>query len=130
MGHGILVSCKKCDYSKEFKIGVREMYTSLEKVQKKLHYTRRTKVKEILDNHDIKDTDYAHELYHCSSCHSLYERFHIKIIYDDNQIYETAHSCTMCGKILVRIKQEEVPKLSCSRCGESALKADMAFDWD
>ena len=130
MGHGILVSCENCQYSKEFELGVGMQYLSLENVQNQIHYTRRTKVKEILGNHDIKDTDYAHELYHCRSCHSLYERFHIKILYDNNQIYETAHACSMCGKILVRIKEEEVSKMPCCSCGGCSLKVEMAFYWD
>ena len=130
MGHGIAVSCENCDYSKEFELGVGMMYSSLEMVQDKLHYTRRPKVKEILDNHDVKDTDYSHELYHCRSCHSLFERFHVRIVYDNDQTYETAYACSKCGKLLVRIKEEDVPKMPCYSCGEYALKIDVAFHWD
>ncbi len=105
-------------------------YFSLENVQNQIHYTRRPKVKEILDNHEVKHTDYAHTLYYCRSCHSLYERFHIKILYDDDQIYETAHSCSKCGKLLVRIREEEIPQLPCSSCGEFELKMERSFYWD
>lgn len=130
MGHGIIVSCENCDDSKKFKLGVGEMYTSLEKVQKKLHYTRRPKVKVILNNFDVKDTDYAHELYHCSRCHSLYERFRVRIVYDDDRIYETAYPCTKCGKQRDRIKEEGVPKMPCCSCGEFASRVDVHLCWD
>ena len=130
MGYGILITCKNCDYSKEFELGIGENYSSLEVVQKQLHYTRRSKVKEILENHDVKGTDYAHELYHCPICHSLYEQFYIKIVYDNNQIYETGFGCSNCGKVLKRLREEDVPKYPCCNCGEFTLKVERSFYWD
>lgn len=130
MGYGICISCQNCDYSEQFALGIGEMSSSLENIQEQPHYTKHPEVKEILNNFDVKDTDYAHELYHCHSCHSLYERFRVRIVYDDDRIYETAYACSKCGKLLNRIKEEGVPKLPCCSCGRCALKVDVAFCWD
>lgn len=140
MGHGIIVECNHCRENGEapyivecFQLGIGMMYSSLENVIDLLHYTRRPKVLDILNNHAVADTDYSHELYHCPRCHRLYERFHVKIIYivdDEEKVYETSYACPKCKTPMQIITEDDLPQIPCSSCGEKALQVIETMCWD
>ncbi len=130
MGHGIEVKCKHCHRTETFQLGVGMMYSSLENVIDRLHYKRRKQVKEILQQHQVNKTNFTHELYHCTLCHSLYGRFHVKIIYDNDQVYMTSYACGQCGNQLELISENDVTQIPCSRCSEKVLQVTQNLLWD
>lgn len=131
MGSGINVSCESCDYNKEFFLGIGELYSSLENVINCIHYRRRPEVLDILQNHKVDQCYYEHKLYGCSNCAGLYERFYVKINYDDGKVYETDFMCGKCKTALVEVKDiGEVNNRPCPECSQQTLRVHEHLDWD
>lgn len=138
MGSGISILCQNCGYEKSFMLGIGMMYSSLENVIDLVHYTRRKRILDILQNHkvlkheDIWDNPlYEHRLYRCIDCNQLYERFYVKIEYNDNKIYETKFKCSKCKNELKAVENEEnVKKYPCPECGKKELHIHGELLWD
>jgi hypothetical protein len=130
MGHGITITCQFCSYSHEFTLGVGMEYSSLEKVIDIIPRSKRPDVQKIMDNHNIKQTQKAHELFQCQICNRLYDIFYVKIIYDNDQVYETDYRCYRCGGPLVLRNENDLSKLPCPRCGGEGLSASETMLWD
>lgn len=143
MGEGFSVQCQVCDYSKEFMLGVGMAYGSLENVFNNIHHTRRAKILDLLNNHELpvyiddytRNPLYEHLLYSCSKCHELYERFYVKILFGDEgqeETYETVFSCGKCKEPLSKAseKKKDIEKRKCPSCGAKKLKKKNQFFWD
>jgi hypothetical protein len=130
MGHGITISCQFCSYSREFTLGVGMEYFSLKNVMNILPQSKRLDVKKILDYHRIKETDYSHELFQCRDCNRLYDKFHVKIIYDDDQFYETDYRCNKCDGPLILKSENDLPQMPCPKCGGEGLNSELSLMWD
>jgi hypothetical protein len=87
MGHGITVECGNCHKSKQYILGVGELYDSLQNVTSSLHFPYRYEVEKILNNHSVKKTSFSHELYLCEKCYRMYARFYVRIDYDEDKSY-------------------------------------------
>ncbi len=87
MGHGIIIECKNCSRTETFMLGVGMGYSSLEKVIGFLESSKeKREVEKILNEHDVKKTDYSNELYVCPDCFQLFGGLHIRIEYDDDLV--------------------------------------------
>jgi hypothetical protein len=131
MGSEITVECTNCHSAKSFTLGVGFLYSSLRSVMNVIHYKRRPLISEILDNHDVHATDYEHRIYRCPKCNRLYERFYVKILYDQNDVYETIFRCGKCRITLEQVKDEmEASSYPCAFCGQKALLVKEDLLWD
>jgi DNA-directed RNA polymerase subunit RPC12/RpoP len=130
MGHGITVECGNCHKSKQYILGVGELYDSLQNVTSSLHFPYRHEVEEILNNHLVKQTSFFNELYLCEKCYRLYARFYVRIDYDEDKSYVTQYECSKCEELLKSISEEEIPLIPCAKCGKKALTARMSMLWD
>ncbi len=130
MGQGIIVQCENCSDSNEYMIGVGMMYSSLKKVVDFLDYSKKKRVKSILESNEVIDSDYSHELYHCSHCNAITEHFYLRVNYATNQVYETLYICGKCRVNLNKIEIDALLQLPCSKCGGKKLKADENILWD
>ena len=142
MGCGILVRCRHCEANpaeemgpyigEVFQLGVGMMYSSLENVIDPLHYTRRSQVLDILHNHLVEDTECYHAMFHCPKCHRLHNRFYVKIVYDHDQVDETAYNCSKCRTRLEVIEEDDLSDIPCAECGQKTQYVDEEYMlmWD
>jgi phage FluMu protein Com len=105
-------------------------YAGLIYVMDRIHHKRRAIIKDILNNHMICDTEYEHDLFHCEKCGKLYERFYVRIEYDDNEVYESVFKCKQCQTILRRVPEEDHRSLECPSCKQATLTTNEYLDWD
>jgi DNA-directed RNA polymerase subunit RPC12/RpoP len=91
----------------------------------------KVQISEILKYHKVNEENFTHNIYICNKCGNLYERFFVKLNYDDNQIFETVFSCYKCRKPLFLVENEEVlEKMPCPKCKNKALHIDTSILWD
>jgi hypothetical protein len=146
----IEISCQSCDYKKDFYLGVGVMYSSLESVWNVILLRSRQDVKSILANFTVTSTDFAHELYHCTNCNEIYEKFWVKIDFktstNEEKTYETKFKCPQCYKELSLVRKAEetedeeksdaelytpfIAVLPCLSCGEEVLSSRTIGHWD
>ncbi len=142
MGSSYSISCKSCDYTDSFIIGIGMMYaphnlTDFESENPLLPSLIRSKktvdfIKELLkDKNAIIADDYGHEIYHCTKCGEFYGRFFIHLDYDSGS-FEVEYKCPKCKVILepidydtpdddCDIKRVNLAKYPCPKCGKHAL---------
>ena len=119
-------------------LGIGMMYSSLENVIDLVHYARRKKILDILQNHEVNKHEgiwgnpfYEHRLYRCIDCNQLYGRFYVKIEYNDNKSYETKFKCSKCKTKLKAVENERnVIKYPCPLCGRKELHIHRELLWD
>ena len=129
MGHGITVECTNCNYQETFMLGVGMKYSSLLNVLALVSKQRRDRVIELYQNHDIHNVNYGHELFICSKCNTLAERFDFLITFDDDQIYRPYFRCSKCQTKITRFNGS-IEDLECSTCREKALMHFESMLWD
>ena len=152
MGTGVTISCKNCDYSDGFSVGIGMLYGSLRilldfSLKGSLNHIKRKELIDLLDNHNADenncgDTNFGHEILRCDKCNNLVERFHVKMLYDGDKVYETLYRCSKCRNKLtlfddyyIDFRLSECPDLTipCPKCGETALFFDSdtgSLCWD
>jgi len=112
-------------------------YGSLAHVIDLVHYTRRKKIRDILHNHTVipgswehPNPYYTHSCYRCDKCNRLYNRFYVKIQYDNDFIYETIFKCNLCKNQLKEFDPASISDLQCPKCGKTSLITSGEMDWD
>lgn len=141
MGSNTEIACQNCDYKEEFIIGIGMMYfqpnlTSIEGESALLPDIIKSKkiqlhIRKLVEdkNATIPNT-YGHDIYHCKSCNSFYNRFFIHLDFDGGS-FEPEYSCPKCKKKLELVdytiiseeefspeKEWSFSKHSCPKCGE------------
>lgn len=120
-------------------MGVGMLYFDLRHVINCIHYRSRKTVVEILDNHSVHSIEFEHRLFECPRCDTLHSRFHVRIVYDEGQIYETHFKCRRCRSQLRPAERtgeafleyaRAVDSYSCRKCGEKALETNGVVLWD
>lgn len=150
MGTSYEISCKECDYSKRFIIGIGMMYdlNNLMNVDADYPFLKlliRSKkrisfIKELINKKNaIIANNYEHKIYRCPTCGEFYERFFIHIDYDEGS-YEVDYRCTKCKTLLEFLNndvQEELKginlnKYPCPKCGKYSLYESEGLNilWD
>jgi ssDNA-binding Zn-finger/Zn-ribbon topoisomerase 1 len=153
MGSSFGISCRECDYSKNFKIGIGMMYSpyhlrDFDSEFALLPYLIRSKktlahIKELLNekNAEIAD-DYGHKIYRCPKCGEFYGRFYLRLEYDGG-FFEVEYRCTKCKKALKLFdydvievggseKEINLEKYPCPKCGKYSLYegGTLSILWD
>jgi DNA-directed RNA polymerase subunit RPC12/RpoP len=117
-------------------LGIGMRWNSLEELIDHVHHRRRKKILDILKNHKInllkneRNPNFGNRLLRCNNCNGLYQAFYVKILYDDDKIYETRFKCPQCKKELQEIKNENLEKYPCPECGMKKLEINDTIMWD
>jgi transcription initiation factor IIE alpha subunit len=131
MGDGIIVQCSNCSMKRDFYLGLGWAYSSLETVIDAIHPSKREEVRRIFKDHKVLQRETGWRLYLCGKCKRLYDRFWVKIKYDDDQVYKTEFTCPKCGGKLSHLRDTaRISDLPCIYCGERTLAVEGEFLWD
>jgi len=129
MGHGISITCSNCGSTESFRLGVGMMYSSLENVIFLVAPAARKKVLKVLAEHDVEEVSYEHALYACPRCNTLHNRFHYRIVYDDDKVFEPRFRCGDCRGRLEQA-EKDISQYSCRQCGSRSLTEEHQVLWD
>ena len=84
-------------------------------------------------NHPERETPYIcmkHQIYLCEECGDFRNVFWVRIIYDDDQIYETQFNCVSCHKPMVNLSDQIQQTKCCPLCGSDHLSCLDGLLWD
>ena len=170
MGQEFNIKCTACDYSVSVQLGIGMMYSphavfygfcndntqnwsvafpdGLCELGKPLlnDLIKNKRIKEkafsLLKNRAIADDNYGHELYICSKCQRLYNRFYFHLI-DKEGEYEPEYKCSYCRVLLKKVELKEDKGIlkvfynnnyavwKCPKCGNDELAyGDLMILWD
>ena len=122
MGFGFAISCGSCGFEKCFVVGTGPKYSSLKAAIDQLHHMRGPKVLELVNEHEVHETDFDHRIYHCRSCGQLRNSFWVRIVYDDDQVYETHFLCGKGHRPMKPIREYcQLTKIPCPCCNANKL---------
>ncbi|MGH4139462.1 hypothetical protein [Clostridium sp.] len=153
MGSSYGIRCTKCDYEKQFKIGIGMMYSpdnlqdidsefsifpSLIKSKKTLNLVRA-----LLNEKNGRILgDCGHEIFVCPKCGEFYERFAYKVKYDGG-VFVPEYKCNKCKAVLCEaadVKKDaeghrkgiDLSEFHCPKCGKKSLIEDFSYVimWD
>ena len=131
MGAGYtVVSCSSCGFGNGYYIGVGKSYKTLQDAIDKIQPKRRSKVIELLEKHTVLETDFEHRIYLCERCGESRNSFWVKIVYDDDQVYETESRCNKCNQAMVNISDQIKDNKVCPYCGSDNLICADGLLWD
>lgn len=131
MGFRLDVKCQNCAYRKEFMLGVGFHQPSLENIIDTMKGKRKREMNEILQNHEVVNTNSFRTLFQCINCDSLSDKLFIKIIYDGNKEYETVHKCSRCKDEMRMLGADvDITTLPCPECKKKGLNKEITLWWD
>jgi len=129
MGQGFGILCRNCGARDEFLIGVGFMYSSLDRILPIVNRKTRQKLTDILSRQTIHDEEYEQVLLSCPDCNTLHNRFYVKVVYGNNEVFETKFRCGKCRKALVSANKS-IERYRCKECGYEALEQECQIMWD
>ena len=130
MGKGYEVKCSVCDYQESFYLGA--------------GYNDKTMAAEAIQ--DLDEGFYGEEarnfalmfeqglveakrmLYRCRKCGNIETRIKMRII-TSGISYSQPYYCSKCNKLLGQVKESDIKKLACPKCGKT-IQIVKKFDWD
>ena len=131
MGGGYTVfSCSSCGFGSGFYVGVSKSIKTLKDALVKVHPKRRLKVFELLDDHTVHDADFEHRIYLCQHCGDVRNPFWVKIVFDDDSIYETEFKCVRCHNAMVNVTDQIKQSKACPCCGSDKMSYAEGLLWD
>lgn len=142
MGANVEICCKNCGYSKDFITGVGYLYSPQNlrnfdsdfAILPGVIHSKKTLayIKELLTEKNAEIANgYGHKIFRCVKCGELFERFYIRLNYDEG-IYEVAYKCPRCKGSLKPIDLVKIRDCPCPKCGQLTLQEDERFFilWD
>lgn len=130
LGTGISVSCKKCNYTNQFLLGVGFYHSCFEKCIDCLHPKTRTKLLEHINEEKIIDYEFQHKLFRCIKCSKLYSRPYMKVWFGTNDCsIETNINCSCKGKG-VEVGELDINDIPCPECNHNSLTETEHILWD
>lgn len=154
MGTGLVIYCGKCDYRKDFQVGIGMLHdphrlVDLESESPILPSLIRSKktldqLRILLNNENVVVADrFGHYIYRCPSCNELYSRFFIHLEYPGGS-FEPEYRCSKCKSILGRVNHNSnecsveetiettLVSFPCPKCESKSLHVDSRFTimWD
>lgn len=131
MGGGYTVfSCSSCGFGSGFYVGVGKSIETLRDALVKVHPKRRSKILALIETHIVHKADFEHRIYRCEQCTEVRNPFWVKIVYDNDRIYETRFTCASCHKTMVNITDQIKSNKACPCCGSDNLSYAEGLLWD
>ncbi len=135
MGQGYGIECKKCSYTRSVRVGVGMFHYSLEQCIKSISKTEQIKIREIiLGKKNIIDEGEGESVFQCNKCFDIANKFQIKLIENNNTIYETKIVCYKCKidmKLLPCDQEEDtIIGIKCPKCKSDDVSVGLEMMWD
>lgn len=128
LGIGYGVSCKKCQYMKQFMFGMGKM--GMQDPLNTLHPKKREVLKRKIKNNTILDINHARKLYRCCKCYYLADRPFVEILLKDRETIRTDYHCPKCRIKMEKIKENQLTKCPCPNCKGISLAISYEMLWD
>ena len=135
MGIGYGIGCNKCSYTRSLRVGVGMLHSSLEAKIESTSRNEQQTIKQIISGkQNLERESEGYSIFQCSKCCAIVNKFHIKIIENNQTLYETKTVCYRC-KIemqLLPCDQDEhiINGIKCPKCKSEDVSVAEEMMWD
>ena len=139
MGYGVGYICQKCKHEKDFLCGVgfNDFGYQDNNFKKLIEIGKKEQLQNInqllnfikLENVYLK-SDYKHDVYVCTKCKNLHNKFRYTLISNNNR-FIPKYKCNYCGNNLKIKKEQENFNITCDNCGSTKFEEELIdITWD
>ena len=135
MGTGYEMECNKCSFSRSLRVGVGMFHSSLEAEIESTSKKEQQTIKQIiLGKQNLISEGEGYSIFQCSTCYALVNKFHIKIIENNQTLYESKNQCFKCNtemQLLSCDKDENtIAGIKCPKCKSDDVRVGQNMLWD
>ncbi len=129
--------CEYCEFTYPIDLDPSQSHSSPRRILFLLHRSRRAKVEKLLESYPKAEASYNHNLYRCNKCGKFSKKYHIRLISENTEIYETTFKCHKCNVDLEMIDADsdtfdkELASFPCPKCKSiDALLPFVRLKWN
>ena len=135
MGSGYEIICKKCSYTRSLRVGVGMLHSSLEaEIESTSRKEQQTIKQIILGKQNLISEGEGYSIFQCSKCFTIVNKFHIKIIENNQTLYQSKTQCFKCNTEMQLLPCDEdentIEGIKCPKCKSDDVIVRHNMMWD
>ena len=135
MGSGYEINCKKCSYTRSLRVGVGMLHSSLEaEIESTSRKEQQTIKQIILGKQNLISEGEGYSIFQCSTCCAIVNKFHIKIIENNQTLYQSKTQCFKCNTEMQLLPCDEdentIEGIKCPKCKSDDVIVGHNMMWD
>ena len=135
MGSGYEINCKKCSYTRSLRVGVGMLHSSLEAEIESTSRKEQQTIKQIISGkQNLISEGEGYSIFQCSTCCAIVNKFHIKIIENNQTLYLSKTQCFKCNTEMQLLPCDEdentIEGIKCPKCKSDDVIVGHNMMWD
>ena len=135
MGTGYEIGCNKCSFRRSLRVGVGMLHSSLEAEIESTSRKEQQTIKQIISGkQNLISEGEGYSIFQCSTCCAIVNKFHIKIIENNQTLYQSKTQCFKCNTEMQLLPCDEnentIEGIKCPKCksDDVIVRHDMMWD--
>ena len=135
MGIGYEIGCNKCFFTRSLRVGVGMLHSSLEAEIESTSRKEQQTIKQIISGkQNLISEGEGYSIFQCSTCCAIVNKFHIKIIENNQTLYQSKTQCFKCNTEMQLLPCDEdentIEGIKCPKCksDDVIVRHDMMWD--
>ena len=135
MGSGYEIICKKCSFRRSLRVGVGMVHSSLEAEIESTSRKEQQTIKQIISGkQNLISEGEGYSIFQCSTCCAIVNKFHIKIIENNQTLYQSKTQCFKCNTEMQLLPCDEdentIEGIKCPKCKSDDVIVRNNMMWD
>ena len=135
MGSGYEIKCKKCSFRRSLRVGVGMLHNSLEAEIESTSRKEQQTIKQIISGkQNLISEGEGYSIFQCSTCCAIVNKFHIKIIENNQTLYQSKTQCFKCNTEMQLLPCDEdentIEGIKCPKCKSDDVIVRNNMMWD
>lgn len=122
MGSGMIVKCRKCDFSKELLLGCGMYQQSFDKILQDMNDKSREVINGLMKEYEMENFQVVREVFYCDKCRDIFDKSVLNIEFFGGVKFEEEIFCNKCSEKLIKITNfHDIEYMNCPSCNEGVL---------
>ena len=135
MGVGYEIGCNKCSSRRSVRVGVGMFHSSLEAEIESTSRKEQQTIKQIISGkQNLISEGEGYSIFQCSTCCAIVNKFHIKIIENNQTLYQSKTQCFKCKTEMQLLSCDEdkdtIEGIKCPKCKSDDVRVGQNMLWD
>ena len=135
MGIGYEIGCNKCSFTRSLRVGVGMVHSSLEAEIESTNIKEQQTIKQIISGkQNLISEGEGYSIFQCSTCCAIVNKFHIKIIENNQTLYQSKTQCFKCNTEMHLLPCDEdentIERIKCPKCKCDDVIVGHNMMWD
>jgi len=135
MGTGYEIGCNKCSFRRSLRVGVGMVHSSLEAEIESTSRKEQQTIKQIISGkQNLISEGEGYSIFQCSTCCAIVNKFHIKIIENNQTLYQSKTQCFKCNTEMQLLPCDEdentIEGIKCPKCKSDDVIVGHNMMWD